>query len=192
MPTTPGEKTGQFGLWLTEYLQEQHPDKHYIVYYDHGDPLEHDNVKVIKGFLGEEVRNENRLTDIDILVANQEKEILLLIEIEESPISPKTLLGDIFTCLASTKFSVLDEDQKKFTASHSSRLIIAGFHPNQKRRKYYGDSFRCRVGEFSAPADAIFINNVEFIIDSDLDTCLGKLRQRIEEICELKNDQDYI
>ena len=182
MPLKAGEKTGQFGLWLTEYIHEERSEKDYLVYYDHGDPTLHDNVKVIKGFIGEKVKNANRLTDIDVLVANQDKEILLLIEIEESPISPKTLLGDIFASLVSTKFSVWEDSHLEFPVTNRSRLIIVGFHPNRKRQKNYHDDIRRRIGEFSVPEDSIRESNIELIIESDLNTSLEKLRQRMKKI----------
>ena len=182
MPPQSGEKTGQFGLWLTKYLREEKAEKDYLEYYDHGDPALHDNVKVIKGFIGEQVKNANRLTDIDVLVANQDKEILLLIEIEESPISPKTLLGDIFASLISTNFSVLEDEQVSFTVNSRSRLIIAGFHPNPERRNNYHNDIRRRIGEFSVPEDSMHLENIEFIIESDLGSCLAELRRRIKGI----------
>ena len=182
MPIKSGEKTGQFGLWLTNYVCEKKADEDYLVYYDHGDPALHDNVKVIKGFIGEQVKNANRLTDIDVLVANQNREILLLIEIEESPISPKTLLGDVFASLVSTKFSVLEDEHVNFTVTSNSRLIIAGFHPNRERRKSYCVDIRRKIGEFSVPGDSVSVDNIEFIIESDLESCLAELRQRVKEI----------
>jgi hypothetical protein len=182
MPLKSGEKTGQFGLWLTEYINEERSEKDYLVYYDHGDQARYDNVKVIKGFIGEKVKNANRLTDIDVLVANQENEILLLIEIEESPISPKTLLGDIFSSLVSTNFSVRKDEQVNFSVTSGSHLIIASFHPNPERRKNYRDDIRRRIGEFSVPEDSISVDNIEFIIEADLDISLEKLRQRMKKI----------
>jgi len=177
-----GEKTGQFGLWLTEYINEERTKKDYLVYYDHGDPTRHDNVKAIKGFVGEKVKNANRLTDIDVLVANRNNEILLLIEIEESQISPKTLLGDIFASLVSTKFSVLEDEQMDFSVTSNSRLIIAGLHPNPERRKNYRCDIRRRIGEFSFPEDSIQGENIEFIIEPDLASCLAKLHHRVIQI----------
>ncbi len=49
-----GEKTGQFGRWLTDALID---NPKYRVYYDHGDPRKFNNVAVIKSFIGEEVTN---------------------------------------------------------------------------------------------------------------------------------------
>ncbi len=182
MTQNAGQMTGQFGWWLTEYLRKEHADKHYIVYYDHGDPAKHDNVAAIKGFIGGEVKNENRLADVDVMVADEDHNIRVLIEIEESPLSPKTLLGDVFASLVSTGFSILDDGQRYFKVSRRTRLIVAGFHPNLERRKNYRDDIRRRIGQFSVPVDAISIDNVEFIIESDLDSCLRKLRQRIKKI----------
>ena len=89
-----GKSTGKFGSWLNDYLGS---DSFYTVYYDHGIKTDDPNVAAIKGFFGDQVNNKNRLADIDVMVANIDKEIILLIEIEESEMSPKKLLGDIFS-----------------------------------------------------------------------------------------------
>jgi len=185
VPTTAGERTGQFGLWLTEYLREEREEKNYIVYYDHGDPTQHDNVKAIKGFSGDEVRNENRLTDIDVLVANQNREILLLIEIEESPISPKTLLGDIFASLFSTKFAVkIGNENIYFSKTPRTHLIVASYNPSDKKRKIYTDRVQEKLREFLSTEIEIKPDHVEFIIESELGCCLKKLQQRVKEILQ--------
>jgi len=65
MKNKTGEKTGEFGLRLTEALNG-YPQ--YQIYYDHGDPQQHNNVAVIKAFFGEEVNQENKLAEIDVLL----------------------------------------------------------------------------------------------------------------------------
>ncbi len=128
-----GEKTGQFGLWLTEALKD-YPQ--YQVYYDHGNPEQQSNVAVIKAFLGDEVTKDNKLADIDLMVTNQAGEILLLIEIEESPISPKTLLGDVFAGLLSTGFAAnIGGKQTYFRATPQTQLWVAGYVRSKKPEK---------------------------------------------------------
>jgi len=94
-----GKWTGEFGLWLTNYLNTISCYRKHSVFYDHGNKQEHPNVVAIKGFIGNHVTNANRLADVDVLVANDKQEIIVLIEIEESNITPKTLLGDVFASL---------------------------------------------------------------------------------------------
>ena len=48
-------------------------------------------------FFGDEPRRRNNLSSVDILIADSERaEALLILEIEETNASPKTLLGDVF------------------------------------------------------------------------------------------------
>ena len=185
MPLKAGEKTGQFGLWLTEYVRSELSDKNYTVYYDHGDPQKYRIVAAIKGFIGEEVRNENRLTDVDVMVADEKGDIVLLIEIEESPISPKTLLGDIFASLFSTKFAVkIGNENIYFSKTPGTHLIIASYNPSDKKRKIYTDRVQEKLGAFLSTESEIKPDHVEFIIESELGCCLKKLQQRVKEILQ--------
>ncbi|MFO8145166.1 MAG: hypothetical protein R6T89_05520 [Candidatus Syntrophosphaera sp.] len=183
MPPKDGEKTGQFGLWLTGYVCSKLLDKNYTVYYDHGDPTEHSNVAAIKGFLGEKVKNENRLADVDVMVADEDRGIKMLIEIEESPISPKTLLADVFASLLSTKFAVkIGNENIYFSKTPGTCLIVAGYNPNDKRRRFINNKVLKKLRGFLPPENAINPEQVEFIIESDLGHCLERLRQRVREI----------
>jgi len=85
-----GEQTKEFGLWLIDHLKK---NDEYSVFYDHGNPQEDPTVVVIKGFFGDEVTNRNRLTNVDVMVVKNDKEIVLLIEIEENRMSPKKVLA---------------------------------------------------------------------------------------------------
>ncbi|MGB2963676.1 MAG: hypothetical protein WBB69_06785 [Anaerolineales bacterium] len=179
-----GEKTGQFGLWLTEYIRENHSTQGYQVYYDHGDSRLHDNVAVIKGFLGDTVTSKNKLTDVDVMVANQNHEVLLLIEIEESPLSPKTLLGDVFASLFCTRFAVKEAgEQKYFSVTPHTHMIIAGFIPrNNEPSNKLINKIHTRLREFSGPDNNISSENVDFVIDDDLDTCIRNLKDIVNKI----------
>jgi len=176
-----GEKTGQFGLWLTEYISENHPSQGYQVYYDHGDPRLHDNVVVIKGFLGDTVTSKNKLADLDVMVANQNNEVLLLIEIEESSLSPKTLFGDVFASLFSTKFAVnVDGKQIYFSITKQTILLVAGYVPRKTRKKSnLMIDIRSRLENFSGPDDSISMDQVNFVIGEDIGSCLACLQRKV-------------
>lgn len=178
-----GEKTGQFGRWLTDALID---NPKYRVYYDHGDPQKSDNVAVIKSFMGEEVTNSNRLADVDVMVYNPDREILLLIEIEESALSPKTLFGDIFANLFSTKFAVRDGgEQRYFSVTPQTHLIIAGFIPRaNKENKEKIEEIQVRMREFSFPENTISLENVDLVIDDNLETCIRNLKDKVNEILQ--------
>ena len=106
-----GTGTASFGKWLKDYLEGIPEYEDYLVYYDHGDSQK-SNVVAIKGFCGKSVTNQNRLADIDIMVANPKKEIVVLIEIEEKPASPKKYIGTIFAALMCNRFAVRVENRE--------------------------------------------------------------------------------
>jgi hypothetical protein len=68
------------------------------VYYDHDEAGEF--VGAIAVALGKELRRESQLSQLDIAVVERHtKRAIALIEVEESPDTPKTLIGDIFAVL---------------------------------------------------------------------------------------------
>jgi len=168
-----GEKTGEFGAWLREAIQGQ---VDYQVYYDHGDPEKDDNVAVIKAFLGETVTRENKLADVDVMIANQDNEILLLIEIEESPISPKTLLGDVFACLLSSGFAVrVEGKQVDFRVTPRTQLWIAGTAAGKKAELI--DQLQEKINRIVLDNENIPIRSVRLIIENELKYCLKSLEE---------------
>ena len=171
-----GEKTGQFGLWLTESLKDFHQ---YQVYYDHGDPEVDNHVAVIKAFLGETVNKDNKLADVDVMVANQENEILLLIEIEESPISPKTLLGDVFACLLSSGFAVkVEREQVYFRVTAQTQLWIVGTVSGRKAGEGdLIDQVQEKINRMVFDNENIPIRRVRLIIENELESCLKSLNE---------------
>jgi len=179
-----GEKTGQFGLWLTEYIHENHSNQGYQVYYDHGDSRLHDNVAVIKGFLGDTVTSKNKLAEVDVMVVNQNHEVLLLIEIEESLLSPKTLFGDVFASIFSNKFAVnVSGRQTYFSVTKQTKLLVAGYVPRKTRKKSnLMVDIRSRLEDFSGPDDSISMDQVDFVIGEDLENCLVCLQRKVIDI----------
>jgi len=171
-----GEKTGKFGLWLTEAL-EDYPQ--YQVYYDHGNPEEHSNVAVIKAFLGDTVSSKNKLADVDVMIANQENEILLLIEIEESPISPKTLLGDVFASLLSTGFAAnIGGKRTYFRVTPQTQLWVAGYVESKKPEKLdLIHQIQEKINELIPENEGKSIHKVKLIIKNELSLCLEPLQK---------------
>lgn len=112
-----GVVTARFGKALTQKFGDR-----YVVYYDHGDPNESDNVAACKAFYGtpgEGVHNVNRLADAS-------GRALILIEIEERPSSPKKIVGDIFALAMSNHVAVGRGDQETFTIGPHTHVIVAG------------------------------------------------------------------
>lgn len=109
-----GANTGVFGYWLTQYLKGLPGYQDLLVYYDHGDPKESMNVVAIKGIYGESVSLISQLAQVDVLVAQPDREILVLVEIEERFSSPKKIAGDVFTLLMCNRFSVRLSGQHEY------------------------------------------------------------------------------
>lgn len=183
-----GKHTGKFGLWLTKYIQSLNPPREYTVVYDHGDAEKYPNVAVIKGFYGGQVANKNRLADIDVMVANSDGEVLLLIEIEESKMPPKTLLGDVFSILFSNNVAVkMGDEQKYFSISPETRLIVAGVVRSKgDGQEKIKDVIMPRLREFNVPGDAIQVENVDFVFGDDVEEVMGKLRREVETLLSLR------
>jgi len=177
MKKKTGERTGEFGCWLTKALQDC-PE--YQVYYDHGDPKRRENVAVIKAFVGDEVNRKNKLADVDIMVVNRDDEILLLIEVEESRIAPKTLLGDVFACLLSSGFSVnLQGEQRYFQVTPQTQLWVAGYIPNREEgKKDLIDQLGEKINRLAAKDVSIEIDSVKLLIENDLESCLKLLLEK--------------
>ncbi len=174
-----GIKTEEFGLWLTQYLKT---NSQYSVYYDHGNQQEDSKVVVIKGFYGDKVTNINRLADIDVMVVNNDNEIILLIEIEESKMPPKKLLGDIFTVLMCNRFAVrMGNANRYYEASSKTLLVIAGVVPNQgNERNKIRDTIIPRLQKFHTPNDAIQIDKIKIVTGNNISETIEELKNEVK------------
>jgi hypothetical protein len=179
-----GQETGKFGLWLRMYLNEPPHNREFTVFYDHGDKQHDPNVAVIKGFYGRQVANNNRLADIDVMVVNKNNEAILLIEIEESSMPPKKLLGDAFSILMCNKFAVrIDNEQKYYTTCPESKLIIAGVVPARgDGQKKIEEVIKPRMKQFSVPSDTIQIENISIVFGNDISKTLDTLMSKVSDI----------
>jgi hypothetical protein len=167
-----GEKTGELGHWLTNYL-EVFGD--YSVYYDHGDQQSSANVVKVKGFVGSEITRQTQLAQIDVMVAGINQEAVLLIELEESGFRPKRILGDIFSILMCNRLSVKENQrQTYFKITPQTKLIVAGIASTKTRIE---DVIKPRLREFTAPFDSIRPHNVYIVWGSDLESTVDKLKE---------------
>ena len=186
MKSKHGKLTGEFGSWLTDYLNNNHY-QHYSVYYDHGDKETHKNVSVVKGFCGEEVTRENKLTDLDIIVVNEEGIAILLIEIEESKVSPKVLLGDMFATLLSDRYAVKNNGgQFYFDTGSETRLIIASVDTqSHAKRKNFEERVMPKIQELLSGNETVKIGEIEFIFGNDPRSMIKNLKDRLNGIFPL-------
>jgi hypothetical protein len=175
-----GELTNEFGLWLIKLLEKKNQ---YSIYYDHGKQETESNVVVIKGFLGDRVTNANRLADVDIMVVSN-GEVVLLIEIEEGTMSPKKLLGDIFSAVICNQFAVRIENQNRyFSLSSETRLIIAGVAPDQENRpSRIEDTIMPRLRKFGFPKDALQFDKIKVVAKTDIFKTIDELKNEVRSI----------
>ena len=174
-----GEQTGEFGEWLAEYLKSSDHYQDLIVFFDHGNSNKCPNVAAVKGFYGDHVANRNRLADIDVMVANDDHEILFLIEIEESEMSPKKILGDVFSILFCNRVAVgIGVQNKYFAIRPETQLIVSGIVPCRgHKREKLKDVIMPRLKRFEVPRDAIDVEKVDCVYGKDI----------LEMMCSLKD-----
>ena len=175
-----GIETGKFGRWLADEVAKSSRYQGCLVYYDHGNPGEDPRVAAIKGFYGETVTNENRLADVDVIIARPDGELMAVIEIEERPIAPKKLLGDIFAILMCNRFAVKEGGrQQYFEVGEESELVVAGMVPSKgKRLAKAMNVIEPRLGSFTGPEDGIRLDKVVLILEAELGTVIEKLKER--------------
>ena len=111
-------------------------------------------------------------------------QVLLLIEIEESNMPPKKLLGDVFATLMCNRFVVkIEKEQKYFEISPKTQLIVAGVVSNKgngqdKIRK----TIKPRLQQFSVPNDTVRIDNIKFVFAANTPKLITELKREIKEL----------
>jgi hypothetical protein len=89
-----GVMTAELGLLVEQKISSQNLH----IYYDHGDPKK-DNVGEITAYYGKGLHRDNKLAEIDIAILDNQKRIILLVEVEENDDRPKTVIGDVMSTL---------------------------------------------------------------------------------------------
>ena len=121
------------------------------------------------------------------MVVNNDKEVVLLIEIEESRMSPKKLLGDVFSTMMCNQFAVRTEHENKyFGVSSKTSLIIAGVVPNAPNQGNELNKIRNivmpRLQKFSAPNDSLQIDKIKIVTEQDISKTLEELKNEVTSI----------
>lgn len=181
-----GEKTGAFGKWLYDYCKEYHRDL--TVYYDHGEKLIDPNVCVPMGFNGIKVLNKNRLTDVDILVGRDDKKAKLLIEVEQSLASPKTVLGDLLATLMCNKFAIKkDKYHDYYEVCEKTHLMLAFPYKEKGYSKEKMANIAKRLPQLGGFKDGLPTSNIELVMAPNLEATLEKLKERTIQLLSAKN-----
>lgn len=114
-----GELTARLGASLHNELSP----KKYTVHYDHG-PSGTPGIGAISAYYGDELHRETKLADLDIAILDPDKQVILLIEIEESDDRPKTILGDTLAVLMADHIAFNRKELKKI-GEWTTLLIIS-------------------------------------------------------------------
>lgn len=176
-----GIKTGEFGKWLTKFLSNNPEYHHYVVYYDHGDKETSPNVVAIKGFYGVEITRGNKFSDVDVMVVNPNREIMLVIEIEERPSSPKKIVGDIVANLVCNRYAVrLGNENQYFEITPETMIILAGtISTKGSKVTQLEEVIIPRLQELVSPQDGINQNNVAYVFRKDIESTIEALKQEM-------------
>lgn len=185
LPSKQGQNTGDFGLWLTNYIKNTPAYQEFQVYYDHGDSSTKEaNVVAIKGFIGENVTNLNRLTDIDVMIVSPNGSVSLLIEIEERYSSPKKILGAVLAGLICNRFAVrLNGKQHNFSVVASTKLIVAGIVPSSGHRlNKIEKTILPRIKQLPGLGDGLNPGNIDLVFSENIQATIEKLRSIIKNL----------
>lgn len=186
MRVIDGAATGEFGRWLAEEIAKSSQCQGWLVYYDHGGRSEDPWVAAVKGFYGETVTNENRLADVDAIIAKPNGDLVAVIEIEEQPLGPKKLLGDVFTILMCNRFAVREgSGQRYFEVGEETKLIVAGVVSAKGRGlEKVRNVIEPRLGSFEGPEGGIRLEKVILVVEAELGLVIqALLKRRMRQLC---------
>jgi hypothetical protein len=177
-----GLETAKFGSGLAIRMRADPTHQAWLMYYDHGDATSDPAVAATKGFFGSEVKNINRLADIDILIGSPTGAAHVLIEIEERPCSPKKILGDILALLLCNGFAVrVGQEQRVFRTSPETRVIVAGVLPSAGHRlQKVEDVILPRLHQLGGLSDGISPANVHLVFSESVQASLQKTQGLLE------------
>jgi len=179
-----GAETGRFGVWLAQRLGSMPKYQDYLVLYDHADTEKGAHPTVIHGFYGNTPTNVNRLAEVDVMVATPSKEVVLVIEIEESQSPPKKLLGDILAILMCNHFAArVAGEQKVFSVTDQTQLIIASVaaeHGSGQRK--INDVIIPRMRQMVSSPDGIRTGNVRLLLRPDAGTTITALEEMVGQL----------
>jgi hypothetical protein len=177
-----GIETGRLGQWLRGHLDGLPNKADLVLFYDHGDRTASLDVAAVHGVCGEKVENLTRLAEIDLLVAAG-SEAILLVEVEERPLAPKKLLGDVLATLMCNQCAVKSgRTHRYFTIGDKTRLIVAGLLPERGRRlRKIEEIIWPRLSQMKGIPHGLDTANVEFVFRPTLEEALEAVRQRAKD-----------
>jgi hypothetical protein len=174
-----GEKTGEFGYWLKLYLDLNFPQ--YRVFYDHG-ISKSNNVGKIQGCIGNIANSKTILTEVDLMIVEQNNNIKLLIEIEDKSIlGPKIIIGTVFTTIMCNQFAFgVGNEKQYFPIIPETKLIIAGYYPSKgSKREQLEQVIEPKIKEYESLTDCIRLDNIDFVFKEDISKTIDALKKHV-------------
>ena len=185
MITQPGAYTAQFGRWLTQTLRTSMQQPGYALFYDHGDPQVERNVGAIKAVYGNELSRRTQLAHVDLLVARPNRDIVLLVEIEETGVSPKKIVGDLVTLqMCNACYVSMAGVNQRYVITTDTKLVIAGVMADDGSKYEQAKLIRARLGQFSAPQDSIAFQHVSYVFQASIQQVIEQLKQLVPGLIE--------
>jgi hypothetical protein len=176
-----GVETGKVGCWLTGVLRDAGSLN--SVFYDHGTKTGDHNVCEPKGFIGRTVNNRSRIKGSDILVGSPDGVVRVVVEIEERPVSPPKIIGDVCTVLMCDGFAArVGREQRYFRLDDRSVLIVAGVVPDKGCRLQKIELIEMRIRQGAGYPSSILPSNIELIFENELSTTLVRLQNRLRKL----------
>jgi hypothetical protein len=114
---------GAITIELGKLLEAELSPQNKIVLYDHGEK-NNKNVGEITAYYGKELHRDNKLALIDIAILDEQKRVILLIELEENDDRPKTVIGDAMSTLLADRIAFRSKEQKMIDGG-ATLLVIA-------------------------------------------------------------------
>ena len=130
MNNSHGQRTRKIGEMLEpkiEKIKEEYPGL--LMFYDHGSPKS-ESVHRANAYMGRRYGRDATLSEVDLVFVYRGK-AFLLVEVEESKVSPKTILGDTFGVILASRIHISGESYP----IHNATLVTAITVGNRGKRK---------------------------------------------------------
>ena len=120
-----GRRTREIAERLQRKLAED-PERYsgVRIFYDHGDSRKPE-VCQPTSYMGQRYGSDATLSGIDIVLTKKGK-VFLVVEVEESAVRPKTVLGDVFGVVLADKIRIKDRPYKLDDAVLIIAVVVSG------------------------------------------------------------------
>lgn len=174
----PGKETSTFGQNLLSTIKKSGLPLH--VFYDHGD-ADKSNVGKIYSHTGSHPSRSTNLAEVDVMVANDQDEVELLIEIEEiASLGPKKILGVLMAILLSESISF---NKKKYKITPNTVLICSGRSNSRGyNTKKILNVIKPRVKQLCESSEAIVISEIIYVLEETLGEVVAETERRTQAI----------